>query len=411
MSSIAVIGGGIVGASCALRLARAGHEVTLFNAGTKNVAASWGNAGHIAIEQVAPLASPHSVLSLPSRLFFRGGPVALPPAMIGTWGRFAFEMLRASTPRRFAEGKQALETLLGHAEQAWQRLAEDIGDPSLLRLDGHFVAWESNVTAEVGRARWAESGTGSASFRDATAAELDLLKQQSPKITHAIRFTGTGQIEDLQLLAQRLTDSLESSGVKSQRETAGMRMDADGRVQIPGYSVDFVVVAAGIGSAALMSSVGQSVPLVAERGYHIRSRNFGWPQDGPPVVFEDRSVIVTCFRDSLQAASFVEFAKTDAAPDERKWKRLERHIAELGLAMRPPFERWMGSRPTLPDYLPAIGRSERAPNLFYAFGHQHLGLTLGPITGELIADLVDGREPVIGTASFGLGRFKRSQFR
>src|SRR3546814_961170 len=83
-------------------------------------------------------------------------------------------------------------------------------------------------------------------------------------------------------------------------------------------------------------------------------------------------MIVTRFADTVQAASFVEFHSPGAPPDPRKWDRLERHVRELGLPFNPPFTRWMGARPTLPDYLPAIGRSRRVGNLVYAFGHQHL---------------------------------------
>src|SRR3546814_12833550 len=95
-------------------------------------------------------------------------------------------------------------------------------------------------------------------------------------------------------------------------------------------------------------------------------------------------MIVTRFADTVQAASFVEFHSPDAPPDPRKWDRLDRHVRELGLPFAPPFTRWMGARPTLPDYLPAIGRSRRVGNLVYAFGHQHLGLTLAAVTGELV---------------------------
>jgi D-amino-acid dehydrogenase len=405
MSSVAVIGGGIVGASCALRLARAGHDVTMFNADERGLAASWGNAGHIAIEQVAPLASPSSVRSLPNRLFFRGGPVALPPAMIGTWGPFALRMLAASTRKQSEAGKRALISLLGQASDAWQRLVNDVGHPSLLRLNGHFVAWESPDSAIKGRARWAVSGSGTASFRDVDAIELDRLRERSKAISGAIRFAGTGQIADLGFLSDRLSSALAASGVRTEWRIVDLEVAESGRARVPGASTDVVVLAAGIGSARLMANIGQPVPLIAERGYHIRTRDCDWPADLPPLVFEDRSLIVTRFDDCLQASSFVEFGKADAPPEERKWKRLERHVVELGLAMRPPFERWMGSRPTLPDYLPAIGRSKEVPNLFYAFGHQHMGLTLGPLTGELIAQLVEGGEPTVHLVPFNLGRF------
>ena len=153
-----------------------------------------------------------------------------------------------------------------------------------------------------------------------------------------------------------------------------------------------------------MEGLGYKVPIVAERGYHIQSAMPTWPQGMPPVVFEDRSMIVTRFESGLRAASFVEFNKSDAPPDPRKWRRLERHVRDLGLRFGDPAKaaRWMGARPTLPDYLPAIGRARGVP-VYYAFGHQHLGLTLAAVTGVRVGAMVDdGAIP----AEFDLSRFK-----
>lgn len=117
-------------------------------------------------------------------------------------------------------------------------------------------------------------------------------------------------------------------------------------------------------------------------------------------------MIVTRYARCVQAASFVEPGDPDAPPDPAKWARLEAHLAALGLPMRPPFTRWMGARPTLPDYLPAIGASRRATNLLYAFGHQHLGLTLSAVTGEIVAALATNERPAVDIAAFDIGRFE-----
>jgi D-amino-acid dehydrogenase len=390
--------------TCALRLAQSGHRVTLLEARPEHRAPSWGNAGHIAIEQVSPLASFETLRSIRRRLFSAGGPVALPPSMIGDWAPFALRMLAASTPSRFARGERALAELMAHAAGAWRRLADDLGELSLVRFDGHFVAWEDARTSTEGQEHWARANIGAASIRDPTKQELDQLRTRSPNIVDAIRFLGSGQVADLDELAASLRRGLDAAGVEIQISSAQLEILSGGTVQVPGTPSDLVLVAAGIGSARLMRAAGHRVPLIAERGYHIRSRDFDWPEHLPPLVFEDRSLIVTRYRDSLQAASFVEFGSADAPPDERKWERLEQHVAELGLPMRPPFERWMGARPTLPDYLPAIGRSERAANLFYAFGHQHLGLTLAPITAELIRSQINGISTPVDLAPFTLQR-------
>ena len=114
---------------------------------------------------------------------------------------------------------------------------------------------------------------------------------------------------------------------------------------------------------------------------------------------------MTRFKNALRMTSFVEFTTVDAPPDARKWVRLRRHAAELGLPMDRKATEWMGSRPTLPDYLPAIGRSRRQGNLYYAFGHQHLGLTLGAVTGELVGRTGHGRpiQPSIWQPSTWIG--------
>jgi D-amino-acid dehydrogenase len=391
--------------TCALQLAQSGHRVVVLDRPQERLAASWGNAGHIAIEQVAPLASLDTFRSISRRLFSAGGPVALPPAMIAKWGPFGLRMLAASRPSRFAAGERALSELMNEAGGAWRRLTEDLHAPSLVRFDGHFVSWEDEQTAIQGRKLWSEAKSEAVSIRDATVPELDQLRAVSPRVADAIRFAGTGQVVDLDDLAAALRRALTSAGVKLRRCQANLEIAADGSAFVPDAPGDLVLVAAGVGSTRLMRAAGHRVPLIAERGYHIRSADFDWPPDLPPLVFEDRSLIVTRFRDSLQVASIVEFGSAEAPPDERKWKRLERHAAELGLPMRPPFERWMGARPTLPDYLPAIGRSKRVSNLFYAFGHQHLGLTLAPITAELIRSEIEGNHSPIDLSPFTVERF------
>lgn len=405
-----VIGGGLVGLSAAVRLQKIGVAVTLFEPQEKPKGASWGNAGHLAIEQVQPLASPATIRGAYARLFPRGA-LALPAAQIATWGPFAWRMLRASTPARFAAGTHALSALLAEAMPAWRRLCEQAGTTHLLREDGHFVAWESEASAAKGRAHWRATDIGTATVRDATPGELAAIGQLAPraKIAGAIRFGGSGQITDLGALAEALRALLVASGGTIRHAAAeGIHLSGQtAQVRADGvlHDADHIVLCAGAASADLLRPMGARIPLIAERGYHIQSAASDWPHDMPPVAFEDRSMIVTRFAGGLRAASFVEFSARDAAPDPAKWERLRHHVAELGLPFDLPGEPWIGARPTLPDYLPAIGRSRRAPNLLYAFGHQHLGLTLAAATGEAVAALAAGRPPAINLAPFDPARF------
>jgi D-amino-acid dehydrogenase len=407
-----VIGGGLVGLSCALNLQLQGIRTTLVDPATTRRGASWGNAGHLATEQAEPLASSKTLRSFPRRLFFRGGALSLPARDIDVWLPFALRLIRSAAPARFEAGTAALRSLVRYAIPAWRQLAGTTGAGHLLAEDGHFVVWESASGAKASRAAWRSADTGTATFRAATAGEIAALSaRMSRPIAGAIRFIGTGQILDLGELADCLSKHFIHAG-GTQRTARAQKLLVDGSTataMLDGGEVlraGAIVVAAGVASAALLQPLGYRVPMIAERGYHIQCAGADWPADLPSVVFEERSMIVTPFRSGLRAASFVEFARADSPADPRKWARLRKHVAELGLPFREPCSEWFGARPTLPDYLPAIGRSRRAANLLYAFGHQHLGLTLAAITGELIAALGRSQAPDLDLTPFDLERFR-----
>jgi D-amino-acid dehydrogenase len=410
-----VIGGGVIGTACAVNLQARGIATRIVDPVSIRRAASWGNAGHIAVEQVEPLASFATLRSLPARLFSRGGALGLPLRDIGAWLPFSLRLIAASRPNRFAAGKQALSGALAAATEAWRRLLGSANASHLLLEQGHFVVWESIETAEAGRAAWEKADTGTARFRGASAEEMSMLCGLVKRpLAGAIRFLGTGQIVDLAMLAVALDSALVRLGGAQHCGSAAELRLAEGMASVildtgETLHADAVVVAAGVGSDRLLEPFGYKVPLIAERGYHVQSPATDWPVDLPPVVFEDRSMIATRFRTGLRVASFVEFSRSDSSPDPRKWRRLRRHVEELGLSLGEPVAEWIGGRPTLPDYLPAIGASRRASKLFYAFGHQHLGLTLAAVTGEAIAALVVGDEPAIEVTAFDLERFQRKQ--
>ena len=404
MKTIGIVGGGVVGLCCAVTLLDRGYGVSVFERDGDYNASSWGNAGHIAVEQVEPLASPAAVRSVPKRLFSAGGALGLPVSMAAHWLPFAARLVAASTPAKFAAGTAALTPLLAGAMPAWRKLVDTVDAPDLLREDGHIVVWDTPASAQAGRNRWARTAIGTARIADAEPALLHRLGFLADPVGGAIRFTGSGQITDLRALATALEAAVAARGGRIVREVAQLTNDA-GRIFIAGHDVDQVLVTAGVRSRALLEPLGYHVPMIAERGYHIRARADGWPADLPPVVFEDRSMIVTRYADCVQAASFVELGDPDGPPDPRKWDRLEHHVRTLGLPIEGPFTRWMGVRPTLPDYLPAIGRSTRHANLAYAFGHQHLGLTLAPVTAALVAAMLAGETLAVPLAPFDVDRF------
>jgi D-hydroxyproline dehydrogenase len=397
--SVLVIGGGVVGLCSALSLRERGLEVTLRDDAPERPPASWGNAGHIATEQVEPLASWPTVLQTPRRLMLAGGPVSFPPAAIKTWLPFGLRLLATASPARFAQGKAALGALLGAALPAWRGRVARIGTPELLRETGHIIAWESAASATRGRRLLAKPAAARVSCHELTDQQAELLRATvGRQIVDAMRYEGTGSVADPGAVLKALQEALLRAGGRIEVGVAGT--DA-----VSASKADLVVIAAGVRSAPLIEALGHHVPIIAERGYHIQSASASWPDELPPVVFEDRTLVVNRFTSGLRATSFTEFTRHEAPPDPRKWDRLRRHVAELGLPFGNDISTWHGSRPTFPDYLPAIGRSSRNQRVLYAFGHQHLGLTLAAVSGEIIATLAAGNQPAIDLKPFAIDRF------
>jgi D-amino-acid dehydrogenase len=164
------------------------------------------------------------------------------------------------------------------------------------------------------------------------------------------------------------------------------------------------IICAGAWSPPLLAPFGINAPVEAERGYHIELPNHA-PLIDAPILYADHSVVVTPMASRLRASTFLEFAGLGAPADPDKPRRLRAKVRQMGYDCAPEGPSWMGPRPTLPDYLPGIGRAPGPHELYYAVGHQHLGLTLSAVTADLVAALVMGRPPRFDVTAFDLKRF------
>src|SRR5205814_8402407 len=169
------------------------------------------------------------------------------------------------------------------------------------------------------------------------------------------------------------------------------------------------IVCAGAHSKPLAATLGDRVPLETERGYHLMIRD---PEAMPriPTADADGKFVATPMELGLRFAGTVELAGLDAPPDWRRARILLEQGRRMlpGLAAEYPDERvsmWMGHRPSLPDSLPVIGPSRASPDVIYAFGHGHIGMTAAPMTGRIVADLIAGRAASIDIATFSAERF------
>ena len=409
--TIAVIGAGIIGAAVALALAREGHGVLLLDRADPGVAgASFGNVGHIAAELVQPLPSAGLLCGFWRELIRFGGPLDLPPRQV--LRMLPWIGLFAAAAFRRGENTRQLAPLVLPAAADWTRWLDAIGRPELMRRHGHYeIGFGPRAEAQVAAQARVMAQLG-VKTRAVAVEQLLPLRQAACAATAAgLWFEDTAHVIDpLQAVQAFVAAALAHAATFRRLEVRALRAGG-GKIEIlseqPSLFVDAAVVCAGVAAQPLLAPFGLRAPLQSVRGYHIELPGLT-PFLDAPVAYADEHVLVTPMVGRLRASSYMEFAAADAPADPRKPARLRRLVRALGYACEPEGPSWVGARPVLPDYLPGIGRAATDAKVFYAIGHQHVGLTMAPITAELIADLVAERAPRRAIEAFDLRRFGSS---
>jgi D-amino-acid dehydrogenase len=410
-SRIAVIGAGIVGMSTACFLQEDGHEVVVLDPRSPGEGCSLGNAGVLHFGLCAPLGTPEILAQIPVMLATPLSPVAirwryLPKLMPWLW-HFAW----ASRPARIEEISIALRALLARAREAHETLIELAEARDLFRSSGWLFVYETErAFKRDARERMMFERRG-VPFQLLNGEEIARMEPSLATIfRRGLLLPGDAHIRNPLRLSQRLAARFTAKGGEIlSREiltiTNGGRAwrleSEEGPVE-----AELVVLAAGAWSKGLAAKLGAPVPLDTERGYHVMLPDSG-VNLGRPVLSGEGKFVATPMEHGLRLAGTLEFGGLAAPPNEgrtdvilRRARRMLPGLKEDGLV------RWMGFRPSMPDSLPVIGRSPRFDSVLLAFGHGHLGLTLGPITGRLIADLVAGRDPGLDLTPFRPERFR-----
>jgi glycine/D-amino acid oxidase-like deaminating enzyme len=405
--TIAIVGAGVLGAATAFALAREGRKVLLLDRAEPGTAgASFGNAGHIATELLQPLASPGLLFGFYRELFRFGGALDLSPRQalrMAPWiAKFA-----AAAFRREANTRH-LAPLVRPSAEVWHRWVSAVGRPELLRRHGHYevaLGASSRSKMQAHAAEMRQIGVKTQAMPD---EQLRPLREAAgAQAAAGLWFEDSAYVTDpLEAVRAFVAAAVARGAAFRLFNVQALRPRGD-KIEITGdtetLTVESAVVCAGVLSAPLLAPFGLRAPLQAVRGYHIEMPGQKTFLDAPVAYINDR-VIVTPMTGRVRATSYMEFADPDAPADSRKPARLRERARALGYACEPDGPSWLGSRPVLPDYLPGIGRAPGS-KLFYAVGHQHIGLTMAPFSAELIADLVAGRATPIPVAPFDLQRF------
>ena len=412
---VGVIGAGMVGVCAASWLQRDGHHVFIVEAGEPGQGASFGNAGALNASSVTPVSMPGVMWNVPRWLFDPLGPLSLRWTYLPMIAPWLIRFVRAGAPDKVHAAARALRPLVGATLTALEPLVRDAGAQDLVHRLGHLYVYRSAESLAKDRLAWElrrENGVEADEF------DADELRQLEPSLSRdyvrGVLVRENGHTSNPLGLVQRLLDHfLRRGGELVRARATGFRLDGRRLVAIRtdqgDLPADAAVVCAGAWSKPLAASLGDRIPLETERGYHLMIRD---PEVMPriPTADADGKFVATPMDTGLRFAGTVELAGLKAPPDWRRARILLEQGRRMlpGLAADHPEERisvWMGHRPSLPNSLPALGPSGATPDVVYAFGHGHVGMTSAPMTGKVVADLVYGRPPSIDIAPFSPARF------
>ena len=406
-----IIGAGVIGAATALALQNDGHKVTLIDRDEPCAGASFGNAGVIVNGSCAPTAMPGILFEGIRMMSQSKSSVSMHPAYLPKLVPWLFRFLLQSRSSAVNKNAQSLHALSQHAVGSWQQLIKHSELSSLFRSTGWLKVYESEKTfagTEESRQLLDKLGTP---YELLNAAQIqDLEPGLAPIFKHGFYQKDSMSITNPEGLVKGIVKQfVDAGGIYKQFAVDQINIHHDG-IQLVGQSeslvADKVVIAAGAWSRSLASQLGDNTPLDTERGYHLMLPQSTQGLLSRPVLNEENSFVLCPMDAGLRMTAQVEFAGLKLAPNFTNI----RNLLPLAKRMLPALDiressAWMGFRPSLPDSLPVLGFSSKSNNVLYAFGHQHLGMTLAAITGQIIADLMAGREPPIDVSPYRPNRF------
>lgn len=393
-SSVAVIGAGIIGTSAAFVLAERGYKVTLYDRAQPGATGpSRGNAGHVVGSGIFPLAEPGAAWSGLKMLLDPNAPLKVPPAYYAKIAPWLWRFWQASRGEAYQRGVAALTALsmgaVDEAETLWTRA----GIGGMLKREPALYLYESEQSYEAARPHWEKRTEVGLKSTHVDARQIQELEPRlAPIFPRGVLSHEWGIVTDPFDVVTGLFLAGQGRGVMHERAQVDAIAPQGDLVTVTANggprTFDAVLVTAGAWSRTLAQSVGEHLPVEAERGYNL---TFPGRQGliNRPLVLADRGVVATPLAPGLRIGGWTELGGTELPPNPRHWKAMreisDAVVPELATA---PANDWMGHRPSMPDSVPVISRSGKVPMVFYAVGHGHYGLSQSAKTARMIGGIV-----------------------
>ncbi len=409
--SIIIVGGGIIGINAACFLSEAGHTVTVVDRDGICEGTSSGNAAALAFSDILPMAHKGMLKNLPRWLMDPLGPLSIPPTYFPIILPWLWRLIREGSNSKRERSIAAQVSMMKLSSHETLSLADRAGIASMIRNDGSLELYTSEASFQSSLPNWALREKHGIPFEHVRGTRLADLQPGLALSVIAATFSPTWRTvsnpqdygKALWTYAQSLAAKFEHGTVRELRPfQGGARVVlADGRA----LDASYVVNCAGAWSHTLAAAIGDFMPLETERGYNTTLPKSAFSAKRM-LIFGEDGFVLTPLSNGIRIGGAVELAGLKRPPNYRRsdamLTKAKRYLPELNTE---GGTQWMGYRPSLPDTLPAIGRSKATPHIIHAFGHGHLGLTQSAATGRLLTDIISGQTSAIDMAPFNPHRF------
>ena len=389
---IGIVGAGIQGISNALFLQKKGFEVTIFDKDEPgSPAASYGNAGHFSPYACVLMNRPDVLTDIPAMLLSSTGPLALKwnyvPKMIPWFLKF----IRNCTTKRMMHTAKNMHQILDLALPAYDELFDEIDLEGLVEKKGILYVWNDQSLKSRDLEIRVRNELG-VDQQVVTPKEIhDLEPHLKPFYHGGVYYQYGRHARNPKRILLKLFDLFLKKGGKFLKiNVQDINFDSEKPViktEAQRFIFDKLVIACGAFSKRLTDNLDEKIPLDTERGYHVHFKDCDHLLSRP-VIFSNRGFGITPMEQGLRVVGTVEFGGLKNPPSKGRIKNLINNAKYMLDDLPEHEDEWMGFRPSLPDFLPVIGPSKNHKNVFYSFGHHHLGWTLGPISGKIIAGMI-----------------------
>ena len=405
---VGIVGAGIQGVCNALFLQKKGYQVTLFDRDEPGNSASYGNAGHFSPYASIPINRPDVLTDVPAMLLSSRGPLALKWSYVPKMMPWFLKFISNCRKEKMLHTAKYMHQILDLALPAFDELFEDVDMSGLIENNGILYFWnDQNLKSRDLEIKIREDLGVKQQL--VTPKEIHDLEPNIKPVYHGGVYYDYARHarNPKKILIKLFENFIEKGGKFLKLNIQDLNFDEKKpvlRSDAQRFLFDKLVIACGAFSKKLTDKLHEKIPLDTERGYHVHFKGFD-NLIKRPIIYLNRGFGMTPMEQGLRVVGTVEFGGLENPLSKSRIKNLIENAKELLDGLPDHEDEWLGFRPTLPDFLPVIGPSKNYDNVFYSFGHHHLGWTLGAISGKIISKMISNEKTNLDLQPYSSLRF------